>query len=666
MQIKTKFYINIVLSIGIMLVVGVILLFASLQIKKTLKTENIAVRIIIEVFELNLLVNDYSLHHGERARIQWQKKHRLIKTLLADAGFDTVKTNILTKIQNEHNRFETIFSKLIQNFREAGKNDKRLRERLLSTRQEELLISQLLLKSQSMISLSRQLKKESEEESLRIQQLTILLVFLVIVIFTGLISLISVLLSRRIVIPVLDLSEGAKNLAEGNLDFRINLKRNDEMGQLSRSFDKMAENLKTNITAKKSLNVFLRSIKNIHQIMVRERSREEMLNGICRTLTSFQDFTSSWITLLDINGRPAISAESGSGKHFDFIQKLLEQGELPDYANQALEKPGIVVVTTSMPADPENPDAGRLSDHSSFSVCLAYQETVYGVLSFTHIRETFLAAEEESLLLGLANDIALVLHNLDVEDEREKAQAEVRNYRDRLEELVKERTRELEASNRELESFAYSISHDLRAPLRAIDGFSRVIQEDYVDKLDKEGRNCLDRIRKGSQRMGDLIDDILKLSRITRGEMQYDTVDLSATVQEITNELRSREPERKVEFVISPDLAAQGDNRLLRIALENLLGNAWKFSSRKESALIEFGVADIGGENAFFVRDNGAGFDMAYVDKLFGAFQRLHGANEFSGTGIGLAIAQRVFHRHGGRIWATGDINKGATFYFVL
>jgi signal transduction histidine kinase len=228
-------------------------------------------------------------------------------------------------------------------------------------------------------------------------------------------------------------------------------------------------------------------------------------------------------------------------------------------------------------------------------------------------------------------------------------------------------TAQLQAANQELESFAYSVSHDLRAPLRAIDGFSQALLEDCEEQLDGQGKGYLKRVRSNTQRMGEIIDALLTLSRLTRTEMNLEPVDLSLLARSITAQLQKREPQRQVEFVIEEDLLVDGDARLLQVALENLLENAWKFSSKRPQARIEFrAMADSNGQAAFFVRDDGTGFDMAYADKLFGAFQRLHAMDDFSGTGIGLATVQRVIHRHGGRLWAEGAPNQGATFYFTL
>lgn len=231
---------------------------------------------------------------------------------------------------------------------------------------------------------------------------------------------------------------------------------------------------------------------------------------------------------------------------------------------------------------------------------------------------------------------------------------------------LRERAMVLESVNHELEAFSYSVSHDLRAPLRAIDGFSRILLDDYADRLDETGQDRLKRIRAAAQRMATLIDDILKLSRITRAELKREDIDLSAIAAEVVDELHRQEPERNVQCTIQQGLEVWGDARLLRIVLDNLLGNAWKFTGKRDQARIEFGKAMHDDEPVYFVRDNGAGFDMAYAEKLFGAFQRLHETSEFPGTGIGLATAQRIIHKHGGRIWAESQVDQGAAFYFTL
>jgi putative solute:sodium symporter small subunit len=235
-----------------------------------------------------------------------------------------------------------------------------------------------------------------------------------------------------------------------------------------------------------------------------------------------------------------------------------------------------------------------------------------------------------------------------------------------LNEDLKRRSAELEAANKELKTFGYSVSHDLRAPLRAIDGFSNSLVNNCWEILDPRSKNDLQRVRAASQRMGQLIDDMLALSRVTRSEMRCTAVNLSALAESILADLQKNQPERRVEFSITPKLVVNADSNLLRIALDNLLGNAWKFTGKRPQARIELGLTSHDGKQAYFVRDNGAGFDMAYAGKLFGAFQRLHRMAEFEGNGIGLATVQRIIHRHGGMVWAEGAVENGATFYFTL
>jgi light-regulated signal transduction histidine kinase (bacteriophytochrome) len=249
---------------------------------------------------------------------------------------------------------------------------------------------------------------------------------------------------------------------------------------------------------------------------------------------------------------------------------------------------------------------------------------------------------------------------------RETAEKEIRELNAQLERRVQERTGELESANKELATFAYSVSHDLRAPLRGIDGWSLALLEDYANQLDSTGQQYLARVRSETQRMGNLIDDMLLLSRLARDEMTLSSVDLSALARGIAENLRDRVPERSIEFAIAPGLAVPGDQRLLEIALTNLLSNAVKFTAKRDKARIEFGESRKNGEAAFYVRDNGAGFDMNYASHLFGAFQRLHKESEFPGNGIGLATVQRVVSRHGGRVWAEAQIDAGATFWFTV
>lgn len=297
---------------------------------------------------------------------------------------------------------------------------------------------------------------------------------------------------------------------------------------------------------------------------------------------------------------------------------------------------------------------------SALVVPLNSRGKIYGILTLVSAESERLFEEKDiEFIKELARRATLAVENSRLYKELQEVNAD-------LEERVAKRTQELEATNKELEAFSYSVSHDLRAPLRSIDGFSNKILKDNADQLDDKGKDYFMRVKNASQHMGNLIDDLLKLSRLSRVEMNLEVTNLSNIAESIVEELKESDPERKVTFIIQPNMVSKVDKELIKIALQNLLNNAWKYSKNQTETTIEFGAFQRDRQTIYFIRDNGIGFNMRYVDKLFGAFQRLHSNSEFEGTGIGLATVQRVIRRHGGSIWAYGEINKGATFSFTI
>jgi PAS domain S-box-containing protein len=323
---------------------------------------------------------------------------------------------------------------------------------------------------------------------------------------------------------------------------------------------------------------------------------------------------------------------------------------------------GEPVIVEELGAETRFHPAGLLTDHgvrSGVSVAIGPRERPFGVIGAHTTSKRQFSRDDISFLAAVSNVIGTFI-------QRAQAEQEIRTLNAELEQRVARRTEQVRAANEELEAFVYSVSHDLRAPLRAMDGFSKVLLADYAAQLDERGQHYLSRVGAGAQRMGTMIDELLRLSRVSRAQLRRDQIDLSDLARQIADELHSAEPERRVEFAIADGLTATGDRDLVRIVLENLLGNAWKFTSTREHARIELARGDHDHSTEFVVRDNGVGFDIQHADQLFKPFQRLHKANEFPGTGIGLASVHRIITRHGGHISAHGEIGRGATFTFTL
>jgi signal transduction histidine kinase len=522
MRIRTQFIITMCLFGIVLVAISASAVITNRQVENNNEQENIAHNIAQGVSELSYLSNDYVIYRESQQLERWQSRFASFSSDVASLQADRpVEQDIIRNIQEDTRRLKDVFDSVVS----SGGSSSGNQGEAIDPEVLQVSWSRIAVQSQTLISEASQLSDLQGAQADQLQRTNLFVIIAMIAVLVGYFAVNYLLIQRRTLRSIANLQTGASVIGSGNLDFKIEEKKNDEIGDLSRAFNRMTTSLKT-VTASKT-----------------ELERE--------------------------------------------------------------------------------------------------------VAARKEVEEQLLTVNEE--LRGKTIELEAEI------DERKKAEEALQKY-----------TSELETANKELESFSYSVSHDLRAPLRSMDGYSQALLEDYTDRLDDQGKKWLQNIRTSSQHMGHLIDDILGLSRVIRAELKFEIVNLSEIASVAVEGLKRVAPKRQIEFMIIPGIAVSGDSNLLSLVLQNLLDNAFKFTSASLFARIEFGFKQQADGKVYYVKDNGAGFDMRYVDKLFKPFQRVHSDKEYPGTGIGLATVQRIIQRHGGEVWAEGEINKGATFYFTL
>jgi PAS domain S-box-containing protein len=633
MQIKTKLKILSWIAAIMGILVMIILAWTSEQLKQSAAQHNFAKEMFTTHNNRIALRDEYILNHNERPKEQWLQQTENLGKLVKQAQAEVVLPEqklILQQIPLYLDKTKKLFTRLIVNQDEMVAGRISISQ---SQKMEQLIYSQLIIDSHSLLTqfLKLQMISDREYAARQSQSNAFILVSVLLLVCFTVVS--SMMVARNIAKPLIRLRDGLKVIGDGNLDYQIAVKGDDELSNLAYVSNEMAAKLKKSYT----------SLENLQQEIIERKRVEEAL----------RDAELKFRTIFDKASDGILLAENGSSTFYMANNKICE---MLGYTQKEIIKIGLSEIHLEKDRPYVIEQFGRMGKNE---ISVASDIPVMrkdGSIFYADINSSSVNLGGKDYLIGVFRDIT----------ERKQAEEEIKKLNTELEQRVIDRTAQLEASNKELASFAYSVSHDLRAPLRGIDGWSLALLEDYGERLDDQARKYLHRVRAETQQMGRLIDDMLKLSRVTRAELQLTPIDLTAMAQNIANSLQEERPQRRIEFIIQPALRANGDSQLIEIALSNLFDNAVKFTGTRSPARIEFGEAEVDGGKAFFVHDDGVGFDMAHASKLFGAFQRLHKLSEFPGTGVGLATVQRIIHRHSGRIWANAQVDQGATFYFTL
>ena len=620
MNIGTKHRLATGATLAAIGLIAVSLEWTEVEVKDAERQRQQATEIAQGLTEQRLVMFEYLLNRPERARVQWHAVSDRLDRILAKSQFsEPVEQEILAGLRARKVLMRAAFAELSSRF--AGDRAE-TPPRESTQRFESQLLSRLLIYQQN-----------SHADALRLNDLATERINLVegreVVVVLGGLALIALiagggawLIHRGVLAPIVRLQRATQMVAAGDLEVRVGMARGDEIGELAKNFDDMIGSLRN-------------SFAQIEQSNQALATAEERMRVTLNSAPAAMVMVDRAGTIVLVNAQTEmLFGYARSDLLGQAIEVLVPQRFRGGHRAQ---RDGFIARPQARRMGSGRDLYGLRKDGSEFPVEIGLNpiETAEGLF-----------------VLSAIVDIT----------QRKQAMDESRH----LNEALARHTTQLETANQELESFSYSVSHDLRGPLRSMDGFSLVLLEDYGDKLDEEGKDALGRIRVASQRMGGLIDDLLRLSQVTRAELKLKRVDLTGMARAVAESPHGERSGRTVEWAIEDGMTITADTELMRIFMQNLLQNAWKFTGKTERPTIRVGTLERDGKKVYFVADNGVGFDMAHADRLFGAFQRLHHAADFPGTGIGLAIAQRIIHRHDGKIWAEAKEGEGATFFFTI
>jgi PAS domain S-box-containing protein len=649
MKIGTRLKLSTWFAMGVVVLMALSLFWTFREISRMDRNINLANKMGKVAAERILLRDDYLIRREERALVQWRTQSETMRGLLESAkGHFTGDADraVLREAQQNFEATLSLFSKIVAR---RGRAKGAAGKKLTFDEAESQLVTQNFLKAYALQDNINELV-DSAGKARQAAQNRGGFQIIILVLGGGMAIVVNSLLTGRIAAKrLIALHEGMQIIGSGNLDYRIAVEGNDELADLAGESNQMAASLKESYTSIENLN---------REIAERERTEDTLRMSEDKFLKAFKSSPDAILLtsvpdgkLFEVND----SAELITGYTADEMLGRTT-GELGLWVDQARREEYM----------------GRIRSEGRVANFETDFRTKSGAVINGLISGEIIQLRNGPCFLSVVRDIT----------EQKYAEKKILTFNTELEQRVHERTAQLEESNKELDAFTYSVSHDLRAPLRAVDGYAHILIEDFGDRLDDEGRRLCAVISESGRTMGRLIDNLLTFSRIGRTEIRRSPVDMATLVQSVFLESTTPEERQRIDFQVGSLPLAQGDPTLLRQVWVNLLDNAVKFSAPKERAVIEVGCLPKGSEHpvespssairisdserAYFVRDNGAGFDMQFRGKLFGVFERLHSPDEFEGTGVGLAIAQRIVQRHGGRIWAEGEVGKGATFYFTF
>ena len=649
MSIKNRLYIGILISFILAALFISVVLIASGEIAKKSKEHDVANKIELAISELNIVMYEYLLHHEKRMRQQWISKYNSIMEILGG------KEEAKKLIHADYATLGNLFSQVTVNYE---KRQKLIQEGAFQAKidipimLEKRLVTQLLIKSYSIISDVSMFAEKTRAEATEVQGVANILGLIIVTFFAFTITTALLVIGRSISKPLNELTKGTEIIGKGDLDHKVEIKTKDELSELAAAFNQMTERRKHTEEALRQSEAKYQDLFDSAPAAYFSVGIDGLIKGANKAAENFTGYRSEELQKMKVfNLYAEESKEKAKGLFEKFKRGISWENEEMIYERKDGQK-------------------------------------IHGLLSISLIKdENGLVLESRSVVVDIT--------------ERKQAEEELEKHREHLEEMVGIRTTELDKriseaeqlnsamvnlmedlrvsndslatrtqqlteANKELDAFAYSVSHDLRAPLRAIAGFSQMLVEDYGDKLDKEGQHQLGVIQNSARQMGQLIDDLLAFSRLGRRKLKMSDINIQSLAEEVFEQQQISETERTARLAVEELPRAICDRAMIREVLVNLFSNALKYSASQDSSFIGVAGRVEGDQSIYSVKDNGVGFDMKYADKLFQVFQRLHSAEEFEGTGIGLALVQRIVHRHGGRVWAEGKVNEGATFYFSL